>query len=313
MSVTLGNPAPLGLLAFGMTTMMLMYVEMGWCETDFEDTIAGTALGLGGAGQVLVAIFEMLKGSSFSFAVFGCYGFFWIGWAVVYIESNRLDSEFGEVSYQDGKTLWFTQWGVLTSCFWVITWRKNYALIIVFFFLQMTFFLLAIANAQDSVEIRKTAGYFGFVTACGAFYTGVAELINEEYGRHLLPGLQPVYRPQTLKLTPESITRRIDYDPKTNTILLQFRGLQINKSEHVQAIETAVETAVLAAKSPDNRVHVVADYSNAVIAEDVTHAYWEMAKGLETKYYLSATRFHVSSFGTQTEAPVAIPASRQEG
>lgn len=313
MSSNLGNPAPLGLLCFGMTTMMLMYVEMGWCEPSFKASIAGTALGLGGAGQVLVAIFEILKGSSFSFAVFGCYGFFWIGWALVYFEEQKLDTEFGETPYQDGHTLWFTQWGVLTTCFWVITWRKNVALIVIFFFLQMTFYLLAIANAHDSEEITKTAGYFGFVTACGAFYTGVAELINEEYGRHLLPGLQPVYRPQTIELTPESIARLVDYDPKTNTLLLQFRGLQVKQPEHVQAIETAVEAAILAAKSPDNRVHVVADYSNALIAEDVKDAYWEMAKKLETKYYLSATRFHVSSFGTQTETPAAVPLERARG
>lgn len=36
----LGNPAPLGLLAFGMTTLNLMYVELGWCENDFE--VSGT-------------------------------------------------------------------------------------------------------------------------------------------------------------------------------------------------------------------------------------------------------------------------------
>eukprot|EP00977_Amphora_coffeiformis_P029664 scaffold42155_cov183-Amphora_coffeaeformis.AAC.1 len=125
----IGNPAPLGLLAFGMTTLMLMYVEMEWCEKDFEVIVAGTAMALGGAGQVLVAIFEILKGSSFSFAVFGCYGFFWLGWALVYFERNKTDSLFGEASYQDGSTLWFTQW--------------------------VTFFLLAAANARESVELRK--------------------------------------------------------------------------------------------------------------------------------------------------------------
>lgn len=313
MSNNIGNPAPLGLLAFGMTTMMLMYVEMGWCETDFEASIAGTAMALGGAGQVLVAIFEVLKGSSFSFSVFGCYGFFWIGWAIVYIERHRKDSYFGDMEYSDGNTLWFTQWGVLTSCFWVITWRKNHALITIFFFLQMTFYLLAVANAQESTEVRKTAGYFGFVTAVGAFYTGVAELINEEYGRHVLPGLRPVYRPQRLELTAESVSSRVDYDAKTNTLLLQFRGLQIKTPEHVTAIQEGVETAILAAKSPDNRVHVVADYHNTYIAEDVKDAYWEMAKALETKYYLSATRFNVSSFGTITEAPAAVPTTRKQG
>ena len=313
MSNNIGNPAPLGLLAFGMTTMMLMYVEMGWCEGDFQVIVAGTAMALGGTGQVLVAIFEVLKGSSFSFAVFGCYGFFWIGWALVYFERARTDSTFGQKEYEDGLTLWFTQWGVLTSCFWVITWRKNHALIIIFFFLQMTFYLLAIAEGQQSDEIKKTAGYFGFVTAVGAFYTGVAELINEEYGRHLLPGLRPVYRPQRVELTPEELAKRIDYDSSTNTLLLQFRGLQVKSPENVEAIETAVESAILAAKSPDNRVHVVADYQSTYISEDVKDAYWEMAKKLETKYYLSATRFHVSSFGTILEAPPVVPTTRHQG
>lgn len=304
---TIGNPAPLGLLAFGMTTLMLMYVEMEWCEKDFEVIVAGTAMALGGAGQVLVAIFEILKGSSFPFAVFGSYGFFWLGWAFVYFERNRKDSYFQEADYKDGATLWFTQWGILTSCFWVITWRKNKCLIFVFTNLLITFFLLAIANARDSVEVRKAGGYFGFVTACGAFYTGVAELINEEYGRHLLPGLMPVCHPQRLEITTETIADRIDYDAKSNTLLLQFRGLQIKTRENVDAIEQGVENAILAAKSPDNRVHVVADYSNTSISEDVQEAYWEMAKNLETKYYLSATRFNVSSFGTVANKPMAAP------
>ena len=320
--------------------MNLMYVEMGWCETDFEVSIAGTAMALGGLGQVLVAIFEILKGSSFSFAVFGCYGFFWMGWALVFIERNRNNTDFYDASFQDGNTLWFTQWGVLTSCFWVVTWRKNYALITVFFFLMMTFFFLAIANAQDSDEIRKTAGYFGFVTACGAFYTGVAvspvgtrvlflwllfhdhshriarvlqELINEEYGRSLLPGLRPIYRPQRIELTEDAISKRIEYDSKSNTILLQFRGLQIRNLDHVDAIKRGVEDAILAAKTPDNRVHVVADYQNTYISEDVAEAYWNMAKDLENKYYLSATRFHVSSFGTAIDAPAAVPIARKRG
>jgi succinate-acetate transporter protein len=279
---------------------------MGWCETDFEVSIAGTALALGGFGQMLVAIIEVIRGSSFSFAVFGSYGAFWVGWALVFFESKRIDSEFGTADYRDGKTLWFTQWGILTFCFWVITWRKNLALITVFFFLWMTFFLLAVANAEDSEEIRKTAGYFGFVTALGAFYTGVAELVNEEWGRHILPGLRPVYRPQQVAITAESLANLIEHDARTNTLLLQFRGLQVLCSESVKAIEEAVELAILAAKTPDNRVHVVADYANCYIAEDVMDEYWKMAMDLQAKYYLSATRFHVSSFGTASEPPSTV-------
>ena len=301
-----GNPAPLGLIAFGMTTAMLMYVEMGWAETDFEASIAGTAMALGGMGQVLVAIFEMIKGSSFSFAVFGAYGFFWIGWSLVYFERNRKDSYFQDASYSDGNTLWFTQWGVLTSCFWIITWNKNIALIIIFSLLQATFYLLAIANAQDSQTIQEVAGYFGFLTACGAFYTGIAELVNEEYGRHILPGLAPIHNPHRHEMTVESIVQRTHYDARNNTLLLQYRGLQIKTSEHVEIVREGTKAAILAAGAPGNRVHMVADYDSTYIVDDVQDAYWEMAQEIERQYYLSSTRFHVTSFGRTTPSP-AVP------
>jgi len=123
----------------------------------------------------------------------------------------------------------------------------------------------------------------------------------------------PVYRPQRKEITAESVGDLVEYDAKSNTLLLQFRGLQIKTLEHVQAVETAVESAILAAKSPDNRVHVVADYNACVISEDVQQAYWDMAKNMELKYYLSATRFNVSSFGTVVNQPMAVPTNRAQG
>ena len=96
--MTLGNPAPLGLLSFGMTTLMLMMVESGWAETDFEYVVVGYAIFFGGVGQVLVAIFELLQGSSFSFAVFFSYGAFWLGWAFLLVERSKDYSSFGDAS-----------------------------------------------------------------------------------------------------------------------------------------------------------------------------------------------------------------------
>jgi uncharacterized protein len=300
MTVTLGNPAPLGLICFGMTTMMLMYVEMGWVEVDFEVQIAGLALTLGGFGQVLVAIFEIIKGSSFSFAVFGAYGCFWLTFAVVYIYKSDINSTFGEAKYTDGMTFYLAQWGVLTFCFWIVTLRKNLALIVIFTLLTITFFLLATATHTASHNVRLAAGYFGFFTAVGALYTGAAELINEEYGRHICPGLRPIHAPQRLVLSPEVVASLIHYDEKTKTLLLQFRGLQIRTAQDVETIRDQVEKAILASK--EDKVHVVADYDNTYIGDDIASLYWTMAAETERKYYLSATRFHVSSFGTRTQS-----------
>jgi succinate-acetate transporter protein len=190
--MALGNPAPLGLLAFGMTTAMLMYVEMGWVEPEFEQLIMGYALFLGGTCQIIVSIFELLKGSSFSFAVFGCYGAFWLGWAIVFGESHRTTSTFDASAYPDGKTAWFVQWGLLTGCFFAIALRKNRCLMATLGLLTATFFLLAVASGSGNSHIKKLAGYTGLATAVAAGYQAFAELINEEYGRPVLPGLAPI-------------------------------------------------------------------------------------------------------------------------
>lgn len=303
-----GNPAPLGLFAFGMTTIMLMYVEMGWAETAFEVQITGVAVFFGGLGQLLVGIFELFKGSSFSFAVFLSYGAFWLGWASVYIERARDDSSFGETSYQNGMTLFLAQWGVLTCLFFVMTLRKNICLIVVFSLLALTFFLLAAANATEKAAVRKTAGYFGFFTGVGAMYTGFAELVNEEWGRHVLPGLHPLHSPERTIISKDSILKLTSYDKGTNSMFLQFSGLQIKLPEHVDAIREAVTTAIMDVKAPNNKVHVIVDYKNATIAKEIEDFYWSMAHEIEHKYYLSVRRFYVSSFGTIAQSHLSPPA-----
>jgi GPR1/FUN34/yaaH family len=246
-----------------------------------------------------VAIFELIQGSSFSFAVFASYGAFWLGWAITILETNRDDnSNFYGVTYTSGATFWLAQWGVLTFCFWTLALRKNWALIIIFTLLALTFWLLAAATATGNAAVKSAGGAFGLLTAGAAWYTGIAELVNEEYGRHVLPGLQPLHDPSRIQLTLDSVMKLIDYDARTNTLFLAFRGLQIKERQHINVIREAVEKSILEAnKSPSHKVHVVADYQGTYISDSVVQEYWNMASELEHKYYLSAIRFRVTSFG----------------
>jgi uncharacterized protein len=298
-TMVLGNPAPLGLLAFGMTTMNLMYVEMGWCETDFEASVAGTAFFFGGLCQLLVGIFELIRGSSFAFAVFGSYAAFWLGWAFVMTEKHRTTSLFRDASYDDGSVLAYVQWGVLSSCFFL-----NRALVTVFALLSCTFYLLAIAKATHLQEWKKTAGYFGFVTGLGAFYTAIAELVNEEFRRHVLPGLQPLYSPQRAVITVTFIKSLLEYSRSTNTLLMRFRGLNISTKDDVMAINKAVESTIHHVH-PQGKVHVVCDYLNTYVDDNIAEEYWDMVADLQHRYYLSVTRFNVSSFNHNHNLSVA--------
>jgi hypothetical protein len=158
--------------------------------------------------------------------------------------------------------------------------------------------LLAAATGTGNGGLKTAGAAFGFLTAVGAWYTGVAELVNEEYGRHVLPGLMPLHDPSRIQLTPDSVMKLIDYDARTNTLFLSFRGLQIKDKHHVNIIRDAVEKSILEAKAPSDKVHVVADYEGTYIGDGIVQEYWNMASDLEHKYYLSAIRFRVTSFGT---------------
>jgi hypothetical protein len=276
---------------------------MGWVEKGFIETVIGYAIFYGGVCQILVAIFELFKGATFSFAVFGSYGAFWLGWALIHLFRIQADGSGEPIfvgGYRDGEVLWLIQWGILSFFFWIVSLRKNMCLIVTLGLLHITFFLLAAATASGKDSVKKAAGAIGFLTALGALYTAAAEIMNEELGRHVLPGLKPMISPERFRISAESIQKRISYDKSNNTMFIQFRGMQILTKEDVEAIRNGVENAFEA--TGGEKAHVVVDYDNVVISDDIYQSYWDMVADLEKKYYLSAKRFHISSFGTGSNA-----------
>src|SRR6476659_9524720 len=73
---TTANPAPLGLLAFGMTTVLLNLHNAGFF--DLSSMILAMGLCYGGLAQVIAGIMEWKKGNTFATTAFISYGFFWL-------------------------------------------------------------------------------------------------------------------------------------------------------------------------------------------------------------------------------------------
>ena len=70
------NPAPLGLMGFGMTTVLLNLHNAGFFELD--DTILAMGIFYGGLAQIIAGIMEFRKGNTFGLTAFTSYGFFWL-------------------------------------------------------------------------------------------------------------------------------------------------------------------------------------------------------------------------------------------
>jgi succinate-acetate transporter protein len=178
----IANPAPLGLCAFGMTTVLLNIHNAGFFE--MNSMILAMGIFYGGLAQVIAGIIEAGKNNTFGLTAFTSYGFFWLS-LVALIVLPKL----GWVAAPAGSAMvcYLVIWGIFTFLLFFGTLRLNRALQFVFATLTILFFLLAIGDATENKAITHFAGYEGIVCGAAAIYTGIAQVLNELNGKTVLP------------------------------------------------------------------------------------------------------------------------------
>ena len=182
-----GNPAPLGLLGFGMTTVLLNLHNAGLYE--LNAMILAMGICYGGIAQIIAGMMEWRKGNTFATTAFISYGLFWLS-LVALIIFTKLG--WGAASNETAMAAYLFMWGLFTLIMFVGTLRLNRALQFVFLSLTVLFFLLAYGDfANASPGFKHFTGYEGIVCGFSAIYTGLAQVLNELYGKVILP-LGPV-------------------------------------------------------------------------------------------------------------------------
>ena len=176
------NPAPLGLLGFGLTTVLLNIHNAGYFE--MNSMIFGMGIFYGGIAQIVAGIMESKKNNTFGFTAFVSYGFFWLSLVAVWVLPKL---GWAAPASEISMAYYLGIWGVLTFCFFIGTFKLNRALQIVFGSLVILFFMLAIGDATGNADIKRLAGYEGIFCGASAIYTGIANLLNEVYGRTVMP------------------------------------------------------------------------------------------------------------------------------
>jgi uncharacterized protein len=176
------NPAPLGLLAFGMTTVLLNLHNSGIYE--LNSMILAMGIFYGGLAQVVAGIMEWKKNNTFGLTAFVSYGFFWLT-LVALIVMPKLG--WAEKTSETGMVFYLVVWGIFTVLMFIGTLKISKALQVVFGTLTILFFLLAIGDATGSAVIKQCAGIEGIFCGASAIYTGIAQVLNEVYGKTILP------------------------------------------------------------------------------------------------------------------------------
>lgn len=177
------NPAPLGLLGFGMTTVLLNLHNAGLFT--LGSMILAMGLCYGGTAQIIAGLMEWKKNNTFGTTAFLSYGLFWISLVLILILPTL-----GFVEGTGGNTAmasYLIMWGIFTTIMFFGTLMFNRAMQFVFASLAILFFLLAIGDITGSETITRIAGIEGIICGFSAIYTGLAQVLNEVYGRVVWP------------------------------------------------------------------------------------------------------------------------------
>jgi len=180
----LANPAPLGLMGFGMTTVLLNIHNAGFFP--LSAMILAMGIFYGGIAQIIAGIMEYKKGNTFGTTAFTSYGLFWLTLVAIWVIPGT-NTPSGGTTPVPFMGWYLFMWGLFTFFMWIGTFKKNRALQFVFLSLWILFLLLALRDWFGSEAIGKIAGFEGIICGLSAIYLAMAEIINEALGRTVLP------------------------------------------------------------------------------------------------------------------------------
>ncbi|WP_373974770.1 acetate uptake transporter [Chitinibacter sp. SCUT-21] len=179
---TSANPAPLGLMGFGMTTVLLNLHNAGFFE--LNAMILAMGIFYGGIAQVIAGILESKKNNTFGMTAFTSYGMFWLTLvALIFLPQWGIAAKTSEFAMG----CYLLVWGIFTAFLFVGTLRMNFITQFIFGSLTVLFFLLAIGDFTGSAAIKTIAGYEGIICGAAAIYSAMAQILNEIYGREIMP------------------------------------------------------------------------------------------------------------------------------
>lgn len=191
-TIKLANPGPLGLMGFGMTTVLLNLHNAGFFP--LSSVILSMGIFYGGLAQILAGLLEYKKGNTFAATAFTSYGAFWLS-----LVGLLMLPKMGLAEATDTRFLgvYLGLWGIFTLFMFIGTLPANRALQFVFGSLTILFALLAVGNFTDNHALLMFAGFEGIICGASAIYLAMAEVLNEQYGRTILPIGEPSQTLQT--------------------------------------------------------------------------------------------------------------------
>jgi len=176
------NPAPLGLCAFGMTTILLSLHNAGL--TPLGSPILAMAIFYGGIAQVVAGIMEWKKNNTFGMVTFGSFGFFWISFATLLLLPAL---GLAKAPLPVEMAAFLSVWGIFAVGLFICTLKMHRVLQITLLAVVLLVILLVTAQLTGNSLILNLGGLVGLIAGGLALYIGMGQVINEVYGNRIFP------------------------------------------------------------------------------------------------------------------------------
>ena len=187
MAEKLANAGALGLSAFGVTTLCMMLLNTKMIIEDGAGPGMAMVLGIGmffgGLIQVLVGWQEWKSGNTFGATAFTSYGAFWLSFCMIQIYG----ANYGFNNCAKAMGIYMLAWTLFTVLMFIASLKLVPILTIIFGTASIGFTLLTIGEFSEVAAVSQAAGFVGTLLALEALYGGVAQVINECWGKELFP------------------------------------------------------------------------------------------------------------------------------
>lgn len=178
-----GNPVPLGLAAFGVTTVVLCSINAGVLPPEATSAVVPLAFAFGGLAQLITGVLEYANGNTFGTVAFTAYGAFWCWYSLLVW---TIGAGWIKPPAPVGAGAARAMWGVFTLYMWIATLKAKKAIFTTLLLVWITFFLLAAADFSWKSG-KKLGGIAGLLTGAVALYASFAEGMNSSFGREVVP------------------------------------------------------------------------------------------------------------------------------
>jgi len=190
--ITTADPTALGLFGLAMVTLVASSAKLGW--TSGTSLVIPWAIFLGAAAQLVASFADARKNNVFGATAFGGYAFFWFAIGMSWMEQNGV---FGDklAASADPRQMAFGFIGYLifTLYMTVGATTTNKVLLAIFVLIDLLFLGLTLSSFKIAYEATHLlAGWSEFGIALLSFYGSAAAVLNNQFGRVILPLGKPL-------------------------------------------------------------------------------------------------------------------------